>query len=509
MGFLSKAEQQDAPTAVDLAPDSEKNMESIKLEDDQTSDHPNEHIIDPVLEKALVRKLDWNLMPLVMVLYLLAFLDRSNIGNAKIAGMSKKLHLTTSRYNWLLTIFYISYILFQFQILAWKRFPPHMWAAFAIFGWGVVSSCQAATNTWAGEMVLRFFLGVFEAAYGPGIPYLLSFFYLRHEVGFRSGIFLSAAPLATCFAGALAYGITSGHADIANWRLLFLVEGLPTIVMAAVAYFYLPDSPHKAKFLNEDEKRIALARGVRQTGKVERIGGISLKNVGATLMDPKPWLTAFMYFSCNVSFASLPVFLPTILDEMGFTAVTAQGLSAPPYFLSFLVTIGSTYIADRTQQRGLTIFVLSCVGGVGYILLATTKAIAPRYVGVFLAASGVFPCIANILPWVANNQGNDDRRGVAFVMLNVIGQCGPLLGTHIYNKSPYYIEGQSVCAAFMFFNGLLALALRTLLVLENRKLDRKYGTIDEQKARAASADGENAEVVAGVENYGPMFRNVL
>ena len=168
------------------------------------------------------------------------------------------------------------------------------------------------------------------------------------------GIFLAAAPLATCFAGALAYGITSGHAAIANWRLLFLVEGLPTIAMAPVAYFFLPDSPHTARFLTEDEKRIALARTMRQVGtqvgngEGERQGRISFKNVLATFADFKPWITALMYFSCNVSFASLPVFLPTVVQEMGFTSVTAQGLSAPPYFLSFLVTIGALHTFFQT-----------------------------------------------------------------------------------------------------------------------------------------------------------------
>lgn len=107
-----------------------------------------------------------------------------------------------------------------------------------------------------------------------------------------------------------------------------------------------------------------------------------------------------MYFSCNVSFSSLPVFLPTILKEMGFTAINAQGLTAPPFFASFLVTIATTWVADRTQQRGLTIVGLSVVGGVGYILCATCTSVGVRYFGVFLAACGVFPSIANILPWV-------------------------------------------------------------------------------------------------------------
>lgn len=140
-------------------------------------------------------------------------------------------------------------------------------------------------------MALRFLMGAAEAGYGPGIPFLLSFFYLRHEVGFRCGVFLSAAPLANTFAGALAYGITSGHPSIAKWRVLFLVEGLPTIVMAAVAYFYLPDSPEKAKFLDEDEKRVAIARSVRQAGTAERTGNVDWMDFLRGLIDVKAWFT--------------------------------------------------------------------------------------------------------------------------------------------------------------------------------------------------------------------------
>ena len=107
-----------------------------------------------------------------------------------------------------------------------------------------------------------------------------------------------------------------------------------------------------------------------------------------------------MYFSCNVSFASLPVFLPTILEEMGFSSVDAQGLTAPPFFLSFLITIITPYIADKTQQRGIMLIILTIIGGVGYVILATVKSVGVRYFGVFLAAGGIFPSIANILPWV-------------------------------------------------------------------------------------------------------------
>lgn len=255
------------------------------------------HTIDPAMEKRVIRKLDLHVVPLVMALYLLAFLDRSNIGNAETAGMYRGLHLggeNSPQYTWLLTIFYIAYIVFEPLILMWKIVPPHYWAAFVTFVWGLTSTCLAATDSWAGAMVLRFIMGGAEAAYGPGIPYLLSFFYLRHEVGFRAGIFLSAAPLASTFAGALAYGITSGSTSFASWRVLFLVEGLPTICMAPIAFFFLPDSPDQARFLNEDERAVAKARGVRQVGKggASRVGGIDLKETVKALADVKPWITA-------------------------------------------------------------------------------------------------------------------------------------------------------------------------------------------------------------------------
>jgi len=174
-------------------------------------------------------------------------------------------------------------------------------------------------------MALRFLLGAAEAGFGPSIPFLLSFFYLRHELGFRSGIFLAAAPLANTFAGALAYGITSGHSKLANWRLLFLVEGLPTILAAPVAFFFLPDSPVHARFLTEEEKTIARARGVRQTGEAEKPRGVVVKDIGRTLLDAKAWFTAvsrhttvaeysLMAWEAHVLFLQRLLFVPTGLS---------------------------------------------------------------------------------------------------------------------------------------------------------------------------------------------------
>ncbi|KAM3437101.1 hypothetical protein MY4824_004002 [Beauveria thailandica] len=406
------------------------------------------------LELRVVRKLDRYFLSLLWFLFLLAFLDRSNIGNARVAGMDKDLSLSSDQYQWLLTIFYIFYIISEPLTFMYKVISPRTWVPILVLGWGISATAQAATQSFAGMMVCRALLATFEAGYGPGTIYLLSFFYLRREIGLRIGIFFSAAPLATCFAGALAYAITSGHSHLANWRLLFLVEGIPVLVMSVVTYLAMPSSPHDAWFLDENEKRVALARGVRQAGKGPRVG---------------------------------------------YSGLNAQGLSAPPYFISFLVTIGSTFVADRTQQRGLTVITLALIASAGYIMLAAASSNSVRYGGVYLAAVGLFPTIANILPWVLSNQGNDERRGAGIVLLNLVGQCGPLLGTRLYPQSekPHYTKGHAICAAFMGFTALLALCLRLLLMWENRKLAEKCPSVE---------DADNAQ---GEENYGPSFRYVL
>lgn len=190
---------------------------------------------------------------------------------------------------------------------------------------------------------------------------------------------------------------------------------------------------------------------------------------------------------------------------MGFSALDAQGLSAPPYFLSFVMCNVTTWIADRTQQRGLVIITLCMLGGIGYVLLATCKAVAIRYAGIFLAAAGIFPAISNIFPWVLNNQGTDTKRGVGFALLQVVGQCGPILGTRLYpsSEAPLFIKGQWVCAAFMFLSALLAISLRTYLDWQNKEFEKKENEI------VGVTDIDRKRDNVAVENDGYGFRNVL
>lgn len=190
---------------------------------------------------------------------------------------------------------------------------------------------------------------------------------------------------------------------------------------------------------------------------------------------------------------------------MGFSAINAQGLSAPPYFLAFVLSVASTWIADRTRQRGLVIMVASLIGGVGYTILATVQGTGPRYFAVYLVTAGVFPSIFNVAPWTLNNQGSDTKRGTGTVLLQMLGTCGPLLGTRLYPaaEGPFYVKGMAISAAFMYFAALLALALRTYLVWENKKTEAR------EAALIAAGEGDEKTRVVGLENDGFGFRYIL
>ncbi|KAK9327282.1 major facilitator superfamily domain-containing protein, partial [Lipomyces starkeyi] len=485
-------------------------MEDIKVDDKFTENADAAAFaaatteITPEEERRYLRKLDIRLVSLLSAIYLCSFLDRSNIGNAKTAGMSASLGLTDSQFSWLLTIFYIPYILFEWCTLLWKLLPANYYVCAVVFLWGMVSALQSLTHNWAGMMTLRFFLGVAEAAYGPGVPFFLSFFYHRHEMAFRSGLFFSSAPLASAFAGALAYAITSGHSKLQDWRLLFLVEGIPTMLIAVVALFFLPRSAPEARFFNAREKEIAVARLARQTGKTSQNRGLNMKHIVEAMMEPRSWIIAFMFFCVNVSFSSLSVFMPSIINSMGYTSVYAQGMSAPPYILSWISVIAMTFAAAKFHIRSALIIPFSIIGAVGYLILAIVKVAGVRYFALYLCAVGMFTTVGVIMPWSVDNQGTDSKKGTGMFLLNLVGQCGPLLGTRLFphNEGPYYRKGMWVCCGCLIAVTILAIVLRYHLRHLNNKLDKRWGSVESQVVEELDEVGVDRE-------FNPTYRYIL
>ncbi|KAM0807003.1 putative Major facilitator superfamily domain-containing protein [Seiridium cardinale] len=435
-----------------------------------------EHAPTAEEEARVIRKLDWRLMPMIFLIYMLSVLDRSNLGNAYVAGLTESIDLSGTRYAMLGTVFYISYIIFQGAAVGWKHFPAHIWVSCIVFSWGTISSLQAAAQNYGGLIALRVLLGAGEACYA-GVPIYLSFFYPRDRVGFRQGVFLSGSALANAYGGALGYAILLIKSHIASWRILFLIEGLPTLIVAAAAFFVFPDDIRSASFLNEREKFVCMHMVKRgQVADTENHTGLRMNDFLAAFTDWRSYLPGLMYFGCNVSFASLPLFVPTIIAEIGtFSRIQANGLSAPPYLLTFIIIIITAFVSDRVRKRGPFVAVFGIVSAIGFLLLATTEAAAPRYLGVYLAIT-IFVCVAILIPWCSNTHATESKRAGGWAIFAIMGQCGPVLGTNLFpaSEGPYYRKGSWISFAFCLLVAVCAVAFSGLLWRENKKLDRMH-----------------------------------
>ncbi|KAL8761733.1 MAG: hypothetical protein Q9184_002175 [Pyrenodesmia sp. 2 TL-2023] len=452
-------------------------------------------------ERLVLRKFDRHLVLFIALLYMLGFLDRSNIGNAKIAGLSDDLDLSSSQYEWTLRSFYITYILFEWMPVLYTVLTPSTYIASCVAVWGIIASLQALATSYVSLCILRALLGISEAAFSPGVPVFLATFYKRDELAYRIGLFISSAPLATSFASSLAWLITKlgQQSPIAAWRMLFIVEGFPSVIISVFAFYYIPDTPGAARYLTKRERKVAELR-LRQEetkGQHETSGKtFRWKEICETLKDPKCYLTATMFCSCNVAFSSLPVFLPTIIEDMGYSALRSQALSAPPYLIAFIVVLVTAYYSDKYQNRSFFVCFHALLAAGGYAMITIAgifKASAMwRYWGVYPAASGFFSAVTLLITWTINNQDSNTKKGTGVAILNIIGQLGPFIGTALYPEadSPYYIRGMATCTIFMLVVAGLSLLLRTILQNEKTVRDTPYITIQGNGELDGLVDGE-------------------
>ncbi|KAF5389603.1 hypothetical protein D9757_004235 [Collybiopsis confluens] len=228
-------------------------------------------------EKRLVRKLDRRILPIACLLYLFAYLDRSNLGNARVlVGLHDHQPAlpadalggdpTGKLFDWVNSAFFFSYIVCQVPatILS-KLFAPRIWLACAAIGWGTCSTLMSTGFNFGGLITTRVFLGIFEAGFGPAIPLYFSLFYTKEEMGLRMAYWFGFAAVAGAFGGIIAFAIETATVPFSNWRLLFIVEGLPAVVLGIFTFFFLPDRPESTHYLSEREREIALARVNRGT----------------------------------------------------------------------------------------------------------------------------------------------------------------------------------------------------------------------------------------------------
>lgn len=253
-------------------------------------------------EKKLVRKLDLYLIWLVMGLYLFSFLDRVNVGNARLYSLESDLGLVGNQYQTAVSILFVTYIIFEVPSnLVLKKFTPRYWIAFITTAWGIIATLTGLVNSYGSFVACRILLGTVEAGLFPGLNVYLTFFYTKHELAMRVGYLFVSSAIAGALGGLLAYGIghMDGVAGLHGWRWIMIIEGLPTFCLGIATFFLLPNDAESAYFLNASEKKAMVIRHAREYGMTTSAREFSKKDMMKAFKDWKVWVFCAAQFGSD------------------------------------------------------------------------------------------------------------------------------------------------------------------------------------------------------------------
>jgi MFS family permease len=366
-----------------------------------------------------------------------------------------------------------------------------------MLGMGFVSS-------WAELMTARWFLGLTEAGLFPGISYYLSCWYRRSEFGVRMAIFFSAAAVSGSFGGLLAAAIENlnGKRNISGWAWIFIIEGACTVLVGFASYFIVVDFPAEATFLSKEDRARVLLRLKKDKQSSAEHEEFKMVYLWEAIKDWKTYAGAVIYMGPDMALYSFSLFLPSIIENMSFTnaesVIKNQLLSVPPYVLGAILTVACGFWSDRVKRRGIFNICLSWLGIVGFIMLISTTQPVVQYIGTFLAAAGIYPCIPMTISWVANNVEGVYKRGIAMGIVIGWGNVNGVVSSNIYRTPPRYYSGHGVIIGYLFF----CLFLGSAIMLWGLKKENK-------KKLAGKADhlveGKSAQEIYEIGDRRPDF----
>ncbi|KAF3004938.1 hypothetical protein E8E13_007385 [Curvularia kusanoi] len=434
--------------------------------------------IDAIAEKKLLRKCDLYVLPPLFVLFLLAFLDRTNIGNARIQGLEADLQMRNNDYNIALFIFFIPYILFEVPSnLVLKKLAPSTWLSLIMILWGIATIGMGLITNFRGLIAMRILLGFFEAGLFPGCVYLISMYYKRYELQWRLTLFFTASIIAGAFGGLLAFAIAKmdGIAGYGGWRWIFIIEGIATVFMGFVTKFWCTDWPETASFLTENERALLIARLSSDTGDAV-MNRLDRKAARRIFSDPKIYLGVLAYFGIvNTGYAG-SFFVPTIVKELGYTSSMAQIRSIPIFVVATITAVIAAYISDRVRNRyWLTMFGL-VVASTGYVMLLAQDNLSAgvKYFALFLIVPGGYITQPIVLVWMSNLVSGHYKRSVSSACQVGFGNLGGIVASNVFFKkeAPKYPTGYGISLGMLWICGAACTALLFLVKIENKKRDR-------------------------------------
>ncbi|KAI1204387.1 high-affinity nicotinic acid transporter [Annulohypoxylon truncatum] len=397
--------------------------------------------------KRLLRKIDIHILPIMCLICLLCFLDRANIGNARLDNLESDLHLVGLQYNDCLAILFPFYVMAEIPSnIMMKHTKPSTWLAFIMFAWSACIIGQGFVTNYQGLMATRALLGTFEGGFFPGINFYITQWYPRNECGLRMAIIFSSATIAGALGGIVARGIAemSGVGGLSAWSWIFIIEGLASIVVSVLAYWAIHGYPASAHFLTPAERHEVERRLIADSGSLSN--DFDVKYIWQAFLDWKIYVHMVICMGGFCAVYSFSLFLPTIIKNMGYSANNAQLMSAPPYVLACLFAITGSRLADRCRQRGVFLLGFQLVAILGLAMLAASVNPTIQYAGTVFAAVGIYPQIPLGLAWNGSNIGGSLKRATGIAMQVAGGNLGGIIASYVYlaRDAPRYIVGHSI-----------------------------------------------------------------
>ncbi|KAI0068747.1 MFS general substrate transporter [Artomyces pyxidatus] len=433
------------------------------------------------IEKKLLRKLDMR-MSILILIYILNYIDRNNASAARLKGFEQDLHLKGTEFSTLLSILYVGYILMQIPSNMFLNYigKPSLYLPICMMLWGMISCLTGATHNFTGALLTRFFLGFVEAAFFPGSLFLLSKWYKRSELGLRTALLACGNLISNAFGSLMASGILSGMQGKLGhdaWRWLFYIEGALTIFVALLAIFILPDFPTtSARFLTPDEQRLAILRMQEDVGVSDEIDRKDERFPGlvAAFSDWRIYWLALALTSMVVSL-SFNAFFPTLTATLGYSSTITLLLCAPPWVFATIVAFIVNRHSDTANERFFHIAIPLFFGIIGFIIAVSTMHIGARYVALFLMAQSYAGFIC-FLAWTSNTLARPPaKRAVALAFINAFSQLGNIAGSYVWPKNwgPTYINSYAICIATNGLCIVMCYVFRQALARQNKELERK------------------------------------
>ncbi|MDF2785317.1 MAG: major facilitator family transporter [Pantoea eucrina] len=430
------------------------------------------------LERETMRRVIWRILPFLVVSYLVSIIDRGNIGMAALQ-MNEDLGLTKAAFGFASSLYFVAYFLFEVPSnLAMQKVGARLWIPRIMISWGIVSMCMALVETSTSLYVLRFLLGAAEAGFFPGVVLYLTWWIPSRYRARIIASFMVAIPLAN-FIGSPLSGLIltlDGWFGLRGWHLLFIIEGLPAVLLGIAAYFVLSNRPHEARWLNPEQKQWLEETLEKERSERKNIGHISTWQL---LKHRQIWLFALIYSGASAAGTTLSVWSPQLLKSFQLDNLTTGLLNAIPYGLASVLMIVWGRNSDRTGERrwhtALTLFMIA--GGIAAAFInlslpATIIILSLILVGAY-SMKGPFWALAS--GWMSSSSAAAGLAAIGAIanliggglMVNVYGIINQKTGSHTLALLPLAV---------------LCLAGGIAVVIMGRKMARHT----ENKARATT-----------------------